>query len=285
MGKITTLVLCRQSPLNLHQFHLTRDSKYGLAGTDRNAIWRYFALLCQCQNEYSTERQKNWPFSKSTNTIANVIYRWFQSDCRCFPRPLSFGKIYIIDEFWQNSNVKTDFLKNSKTICKIQPTKHVRGTTPSLASRLAMTWGQPRPNNFGKIPVIKNYIPGCKKKFLKILNFGPVALKFRWKIIKLYDVKKIFWAFLILLLLYLVILHTWTGLLKHIIFKTQRLQSRKLDHEVQNSNKFMLSNCIHSIAVYGLIGISTLNNWAIIIYISIISRLRSFAFMKFMQFF
>ena len=34
--------------------------------------------------------------------------------------------------------------------------KHVRGTTPSLASRLAMTWGQPRPNNFGKIPVIKN---------------------------------------------------------------------------------------------------------------------------------
>ncbi len=26
--------------------------------------------------------------------------------------------------------------------------KHVRGTTPSLASRLAMTWGQSRPNLF-----------------------------------------------------------------------------------------------------------------------------------------
>ena len=45
LGRITTLVLCRQSPLNLHQFRLTRDSKYGLVGTDRNAIWRYFALI------------------------------------------------------------------------------------------------------------------------------------------------------------------------------------------------------------------------------------------------
>ena len=42
---VTTLVLCRQSPLNLHQFCLTRDSKYGLVGTDRNAICRYFALI------------------------------------------------------------------------------------------------------------------------------------------------------------------------------------------------------------------------------------------------
>ena len=45
LGRITTLVLCRQSPLNLHQFRLTRDSKYGLVGTDRNAIWRYFASI------------------------------------------------------------------------------------------------------------------------------------------------------------------------------------------------------------------------------------------------
>ena len=34
LGRITTLVLCRQSPLNLHQFCLARDSKYGLVGTD-----------------------------------------------------------------------------------------------------------------------------------------------------------------------------------------------------------------------------------------------------------
>ena len=45
LGRITTLVLCRQSPLNLHQFCLTRDSKYGLVGTDWNAICRYFALI------------------------------------------------------------------------------------------------------------------------------------------------------------------------------------------------------------------------------------------------
>ena len=45
LGRITTLVLCRQSPLNLYQFRLTRDSKYGLVGTDRNAIWLYFALI------------------------------------------------------------------------------------------------------------------------------------------------------------------------------------------------------------------------------------------------
>ena len=38
LGKITTRVLCRQSPLNLHQFHLTRDSKYGLVVFDWNGI-------------------------------------------------------------------------------------------------------------------------------------------------------------------------------------------------------------------------------------------------------
>ena len=43
LWRITILLLCRQSPLNLHQFCLTRDSKYGLVGTDRNAIWQYFA--------------------------------------------------------------------------------------------------------------------------------------------------------------------------------------------------------------------------------------------------
>ena len=31
LGRITTLGLCWQSPLNLNQFRLTRDSKYGLA--------------------------------------------------------------------------------------------------------------------------------------------------------------------------------------------------------------------------------------------------------------
>ena len=45
LGRITTLVLCRQSPLNLHQFRLTKDSKYGLLGTDWNAIWQYFASI------------------------------------------------------------------------------------------------------------------------------------------------------------------------------------------------------------------------------------------------
>ena len=45
LGRITTLVLCRQSPLNLHQFRLTRDSKYGLVGTDQNVICWYFALI------------------------------------------------------------------------------------------------------------------------------------------------------------------------------------------------------------------------------------------------
>ena len=43
MERITTLViLCSQSPLNLHQFCLTRDSKYGLVGTYWNAICWYF---------------------------------------------------------------------------------------------------------------------------------------------------------------------------------------------------------------------------------------------------
>ena len=45
LGRITTLVLCRQSPLNLHQFSLTRDSKYGLVRTDRNAICWYLASI------------------------------------------------------------------------------------------------------------------------------------------------------------------------------------------------------------------------------------------------
>ena len=48
LGKITTLVLCRQSPLNLHQFWLTRDAKYWPVGTDQNAICRYFALIRLC---------------------------------------------------------------------------------------------------------------------------------------------------------------------------------------------------------------------------------------------
>ena len=45
LGKITILVLCRQSPLNLHQFRLTRDSKNGLVGTGLNAIWQYIASI------------------------------------------------------------------------------------------------------------------------------------------------------------------------------------------------------------------------------------------------
>ena len=45
LGRITTRVLCRQSPLNLHQFCLTRDSKYQLVGTDWNAICQYFASI------------------------------------------------------------------------------------------------------------------------------------------------------------------------------------------------------------------------------------------------
>ena len=57
LGRIKTLILCWQSPLDLHQFCLTKDSKYGLVGIDRNAIWQYFAsirlslvLLCQSKN-------------------------------------------------------------------------------------------------------------------------------------------------------------------------------------------------------------------------------------------
>ena len=38
LGRITTLI-------NLHQFHLTRDSKHGLVGTDRNAILQNFASI------------------------------------------------------------------------------------------------------------------------------------------------------------------------------------------------------------------------------------------------
>ena len=45
LGRITKLVLFRQSPMNLHQFCLTRDSKYGLVGTVWNAICRYFGLI------------------------------------------------------------------------------------------------------------------------------------------------------------------------------------------------------------------------------------------------
>ena len=44
-GRITTLVLCRQSPLYLHHFCLTRYSKHGLVGTDGKAIWQYFASI------------------------------------------------------------------------------------------------------------------------------------------------------------------------------------------------------------------------------------------------
>ena len=45
LGRITTLVLWRKSPLNLHWFCLTRDSKYWLVGTDQNAICQYFTLI------------------------------------------------------------------------------------------------------------------------------------------------------------------------------------------------------------------------------------------------
>ena len=45
LGRITTHVLCSQRPLNLHQFCLTRYSKYGLVGTDWNANLRYFASI------------------------------------------------------------------------------------------------------------------------------------------------------------------------------------------------------------------------------------------------
>ena len=45
MGRKITLVLQRQTRLNLHQFCLTRDSKYGLIEKDRNAIWLYFATI------------------------------------------------------------------------------------------------------------------------------------------------------------------------------------------------------------------------------------------------
>ena len=42
LGRIT--ILCGQCPVNLHQFRLTWDSKYGLVGTDWNAIGRYFCI-------------------------------------------------------------------------------------------------------------------------------------------------------------------------------------------------------------------------------------------------
>ena len=45
LERITTLSMCRQSPLNLHQFLLTRNSKYGFVGTDWNAICLYFASI------------------------------------------------------------------------------------------------------------------------------------------------------------------------------------------------------------------------------------------------
>ena len=45
LGKITTLLLCRQSPLNLHQFRLTRDSKYGLVGS-WNLSERHLTVFC-----------------------------------------------------------------------------------------------------------------------------------------------------------------------------------------------------------------------------------------------
>ena len=43
LGRIKTLVLCRQSPLNLHQFCLTRNSKYGLVWN-----WSEWHLLVFC---------------------------------------------------------------------------------------------------------------------------------------------------------------------------------------------------------------------------------------------
>ena len=35
----------QESPLNFHQFCLTRDSKYGLVGTDQNATCQYFVSI------------------------------------------------------------------------------------------------------------------------------------------------------------------------------------------------------------------------------------------------
>ena len=73
LGRVTILVLCRQNPLNLHQFHLTRDSKYGLVGTDRNAICLYFAsirlylvccLLCQSEKSWQLWIEITRPFGK-----------------------------------------------------------------------------------------------------------------------------------------------------------------------------------------------------------------------------
>ena len=61
LGRITTLVLCRQSPLNLHQFCLTRNSKYGwleLIGTPSDGILHQSdctwlsCLLCQYATQY-----------------------------------------------------------------------------------------------------------------------------------------------------------------------------------------------------------------------------------------
>ena len=44
-GITRTLVLCRQSPLNLHQFCLTKEYKHVLVGIDWNAICQYFASI------------------------------------------------------------------------------------------------------------------------------------------------------------------------------------------------------------------------------------------------
>ena len=61
LGRITTLVLYRQSPLNLHQFCLTRDSNFN---------WRYYAsirlylaflfIMSMCLGFGGKSHQQNW---------------------------------------------------------------------------------------------------------------------------------------------------------------------------------------------------------------------------------
>ena len=99
------------------------------------------------------------------------------------PWILKTEKLILVITIWLSWNIENAKSKtaNHRLSHKIQGIniflKHVRGTKRSLAYRLAMTWGQPRPNNFGiffknpefwshraKIPVIKNYTPGCERK-------------------------------------------------------------------------------------------------------------------------
>ena len=86
--RMSRLLLCRQSPLNLHQFCLTRDSKYGLVGTDRNticwyfaSIWLYLVLL------FIMSMMRAWCSLQLTTFKSNMIFN------------ISIGSSYSFDEF------------------------------------------------------------------------------------------------------------------------------------------------------------------------------------------